>query len=59
MLTFLKQYNQRLQHQHGWEIELNCPACGNHGLPDGAGWTPDSTIHFGTRPAYVFMGLLG
>ncbi len=49
MLTFLKQYNQRLQHQHGWTVELDCPACGNHGLPDYAGWTPDSTIHFGIR----------
>jgi hypothetical protein len=50
MLTFLKQYNQRLQHQHGWEVELDCRACGNHGLPDYTGWTPDSTIHFGTWP---------
>ena len=50
MLMFLKQYKQRLQHQHGWEVELRCPACGNHGPPDFTGWTPDSTIHFGTRP---------
>lgn len=49
MLTFLKQYNQRLQHQHGWEVELDCPACGNHGLPDYTGWTPNSNIHFRTR----------
>ena len=50
MLTFLKRDSQRLQHQHGWEVELRCPACGNRSLPDYTDWTPDSTIHFGTRP---------
>jgi hypothetical protein len=50
MKAFFKQYNQRLQHQHGWEVELRCLVCGNHGLPDYTGWTPDSIIHFGTQP---------
>ncbi|MCL4202632.1 MAG: hypothetical protein KJ000_09060 [Pirellulaceae bacterium] len=48
MMAFFKQYNQRLQHQHGWEVELDCPVCGNHGPPDYAGWTPDSGTCFGT-----------
>jgi hypothetical protein len=56
MLTFFEQYRQRLRHQHGWEIELDCPVCGNHGLPVHSGWTPDSTIHFGTQPT-IFVNV--
>jgi hypothetical protein len=37
MRTYFEQYKQRLQHQHGWEIALDCPVCENHGLRDGSG----------------------
>jgi len=50
MTTLLKQYNQRLQHQHGWEVQLECPICGHRGLPDYDGWTPNSVMQFGDKP---------
>jgi hypothetical protein len=39
-----------LQHIHGWEVELQCPACGKVALPVFNGWTPSHAINFGDRP---------
>lgn len=50
MTTLLKEYKRRLQHQHGWEVELECPICGHCGQPDYDGWTPNSAMKFGDRP---------
>lgn len=56
MPTLMQAYRERLEHKHGWEIELNCPACGHHGMPDYDGWTPSGAIRFGQR-ATVFANL--
>lgn len=50
------RYNQRLQHEHGWEVELQCPVCGTIAVPRFGGWTPSSTINFGNR-ATVYANL--
>jgi len=56
MTAVLKRYSQRLQHQHGWEVELECPICGHCGQPDYDGWTPNSAMKFGDRPT-IFANL--
>lgn len=44
------RYRERLQHTHGWEAELRCPACGVVALPAFNGWTPSDAINFGDTP---------
>jgi hypothetical protein len=44
------RYRERLQHTHGWEAELRCPACGVVALPAFNGWTPSNAINFGETP---------
>jgi hypothetical protein len=39
-----------MQHTHGWEVELRCPACGVVALPAFNGWTPSYAINFGDTP---------
>ena len=56
MPTFLQAYRERLEHKHGWQIELACPVCGHHSVPDYDGWTPSGAIRFGQR-ATIFANL--
>lgn len=56
MPTFLQAYRERLEHKHGWQIELACQVCGHHSVPDSDGWTPSGAIRFGQR-ATIFANL--
>ena len=38
--SLLSRYRSRLEHQHGWEVELRCPRCGVSAVPRFLGWTP-------------------
>jgi hypothetical protein len=50
MSSFLSKYKERVQHQHGWEVELQCPECNHDGKPKYGGWTPSKAIKFGDTP---------
>src|SRR5271168_2082714 len=50
------RYNQRLQHEHGWEVELQCPVCGAVAVPRFGGWTPSGAINFGNK-ATIYANL--
>jgi hypothetical protein len=39
-----------MQHQHGWDVELQCPRCGNIAVPVFRGWTPSRAISLGNTP---------
>ena len=49
-------YREAMELHHGWEVELECSACGHCGLPEYKGWTPRYSISFGTTPT-VFADL--
>lgn len=49
-MAILQGYREALQHQHGWEVELTCPACNHMGLPRYEGWEPNRAINFGNTP---------
>jgi hypothetical protein len=49
-LSSWTKYRQRMQHEHGWEVELRCPACGLLAHPVFRGWTPSHAVSFGNRP---------
>lgn len=36
-----------MEHQHGWEVVLRCPACGIVAAPVFWGWTPSHAVGFG------------
>lgn len=41
VISFITQYKQRVELQHGWEVELQCPECGHESVPTFAdGLTP-------------------
>ncbi len=46
----VSEYRQDMEHKHGWEVELECPACGYGGLPRYKGWAPRYPVAFGTTP---------
>lgn len=46
----LAEYRKTLEHEHGWEVELNCTACGYSGLPTYKGWQPGYSMSFGMTP---------
>lgn len=48
--TLLARYRERMQHEHGWEVEVRCPTCGAVTVPTFRGWTPGGAINFGDRP---------
>lgn len=50
MAALFTRYRERLQHQHAWEVELECPACGTSGVPMFNGWTPSYAINVGNTP---------
>ena len=50
MPSFLSKYKERAQHQHGWEVELQCPECNHDGKPKYDGWTPNKAVKFGDTP---------
>jgi hypothetical protein len=50
MVSFLKKYQERLVHRHGWNVPLTCTRCGHEGLPRYDGWTPSMAARFGDRP---------
>lgn len=52
----LAEYRKTLEHEHGWEVELNCTTCGYSGLPTYEGWQPGYSMSFGTTPT-VFARL--
>jgi hypothetical protein len=49
-MGFLQRYRNRLQHEHGWQVEVKCSNCGHTALPSLKGWTPSRALHFGDRP---------
>ena len=49
-MSLLAKYRQRLLHEHGWQIELECSQCGHVGLPKYDGWTPKRHIRFRKKP---------
>jgi hypothetical protein len=49
-LSSWTKYRQRMQHEHDWEVELRCPACGLLAHPVFRGWTPSHAVSFGNRP---------
>jgi hypothetical protein len=46
----LAEYRQTLEHEHGWEVELECTACGYKGPPVCKGWQPKYSMSFGMTP---------
>ena len=46
----LAKYRERMQHEHGWEVELRCQRCGSDAMPIFKGWTPSLAINYGNRP---------
>ena len=50
MSSFLSKYKEQVRHQHGWEVELQCPECSHEGLPMYNGWTPSSAVNSGNTP---------
>ena len=32
-MSLLAKYRERVQHQHGWEVELQCPQCSHESVP--------------------------
>ncbi len=49
-MSLLSKYKERVQHQHGWEVELQCPECGHDGKPKYDGWTVSKLIKLGDTP---------
>ena len=49
-------YRKAMELNHGWEVELECTACGYRGLPDYKGWTPGYPMSFGSTPT-IFADL--
>ncbi len=49
-MSLMARYKERVQHQHGWEVELQCPQCNHEGVPEYVGWTPSSAINLGDTP---------
>ncbi len=54
--ALLRAYRQTLQHEHGWEVALSCPACSAVEVPVFSGWTPSRSIRLGNQPT-VFANL--
>ena len=50
MVGVIAKYRQRLQHEHGWEVELKCRSCGTVAAPQFSGWTPSRALNFGHTP---------
>jgi hypothetical protein len=48
--SILHKYRERMQHQHGWEVELRCPRCGTIAVPVFRSWTPSAAMNFGNTP---------
>lgn len=49
MPTLFHRYQRRLQHRHGWQVELVCDRCGQQAVPQFRGWTPDGAIRWGKQ----------
>ena len=49
-MSLLTRYRERLQNEHGWQVELECSQCGHVGLPKCDGWTPSNVIRLGDKP---------
>ena len=47
---WVKKCQEPLLNVHGWEVELQCPACGVVAMPVYNGWTPSHAIRLGNRP---------
>jgi hypothetical protein len=56
-MSLMARYKQRGQHQHGWEVELECPKCHHQGVPQYVGWTPGNAINIGSTPT-IYANLL-
>ena len=52
-MSIIDKYRRGVQHEHGWELELTCPACGHTAPPHYEGWKPNKAINFGST-ATVF-----
>lgn len=50
MRSLLTKYRERMQHQHRWEVELHCPACGIVAAPVCRGWTSRHAVGFDHTP---------
>jgi len=55
-MKFLRQYQERLQLEHGWQVELGCSNCGHSALPNFRGWSPNRALCFSERPT-VFANI--
>jgi ribosomal protein S27E len=49
-MSLLAKYQERVQHQHGWEVELQCPECNHVAVPKYDGWTASKAIKLGDTP---------
>jgi hypothetical protein len=49
MFQKLKKLRGSLEHEHGWEVPVECPVCGHGDVPLYEGWTPSRAIRFGNR----------
>ncbi len=47
---WVKKCQEPLLNVHGWEVELQCPACGLVAMPVYNGWTPGHSLKLGNRP---------
>ncbi len=56
-MSLFGKYRERIQHQHGWEVELRCPRCHHEDLPQYVGWTPSRSINTGDTPT-IYANLL-
>ena len=46
----LAKYQERLRHEHGWEVPLRCHWCGADSVPNYLGWTPSQIINWADKP---------
>jgi len=44
------KYQERLKHDHDWEVPLRCGRCGADSVPIMNGWTPSLAINLGDKP---------
>ncbi len=48
--SIFKKYRETMQHQHGWQVELECSKCAWSGIPVYNGWKPGLAMNFGQKP---------
>ena len=46
----LAKYQERMKHEHDWEVALRCDRCGADVVPIFRGWTPSLAINLRNKP---------